>query len=47
MQEGVKVVVERSISASRVKEVLESLFAERGAPACFRSDGRPDLLRGY
>ena len=43
-REGLKVAVDRNMPASRVKEVLESLFAERGLPEYIRSDNGPEFI---
>ena len=43
-REGLKVAVERNMSASRVKEVLEDLFVKRGVPAYIRSDNGPEFI---
>jgi transposase InsO family protein len=43
-REGLKVAVGRNMPASRVKEVLEGLFAERGVPGYIRSDNGPEFI---
>lgn len=43
-REGLAVVVDRHLPASRVKEVLLGLFAERGVPEYLRSDHGPELI---
>lgn len=43
-REGLAVVVDRHLPASRVKEVLLRLFAKRGVPEYLRSDNGPELV---
>jgi transposase InsO family protein len=43
-REGLAVEVGRSLPASRVKEVVESLILDRGAPEYVRSDNGPELI---
>jgi putative transposase len=43
-REGLAVVVDRELPASRVKEVLMALFAKHGLPEHLRSDNGPEFL---
>jgi putative transposase len=43
-REGLAIYGARSVTASEVVRVLEELFAQRGAPACLKSDNGPELM---
>ena len=43
-REGLVVAVERSMPSTRVKEVLEEIFGDRGAPEYLRSDNGSELV---
>jgi len=43
-REGLAIEVDSHLPATRVKEVLIKLFAERGAPGYLRSDSGPEFL---
>lgn len=43
-REGLATEVGRSLPASRVKEVIEALIRDRGAPEYVRSDNDPELI---
>lgn len=43
-REGLAVMVDRHLPASRVKGVLSQLFAKRGVPEYLRSDNGPELV---
>ena len=43
-RQGFEIAVGRSLTASDVIRVLDSLFDEHGRPACLRSDNGPEMV---